>query len=180
MLPSLIAFLVAVSTWMTPMPQHSRGLLVYYGSDELALANAHYRGYTLDGFKDHCGLSVMSPADLGKIVWVRLSKYEWYGPCLGIDVGARQDFYRLIYKNKEVVEISTTLRNRLGFVNGIKGEVWVGKCPPTEEDLPLVYQPPLAFSYERNPLFWPVTPQQFPVPCKLFYITDGSDSRPKY
>src|SRR3989304_3423043 len=102
--------LVSIFSWLGWMRVHAEGATILYGADYLAQANADYHGYTLKGYE--CGLAGMSPADLGKTVWVRgrpppiaeLGKTvwnrgritEWIGPCLAVDVGARKDFYTLI------------------------------------------------------------------------------------
>lgn len=167
----LLPFLVAVSTWLTASPQHAEGLLVYYGSDRLARSNAEYRGYDITLYKDNCGLSVISPSDLGKIVWVKIytgESYYWYGPCLGVDVAARRDFHRIVYRNQEVAEISRTLRDKLNFTHGKWGEIYIGLCPPLPgQSIPRRYIPPLHFDYSgemRNPYIrWPK--QQSPASC---------------
>ncbi len=162
-----VAMLVSVETWMTPAPRHAEGLLVYYGPDWLAEANADYRGYSLNGFRDRCGLAVMSPADVGKVVWVRLLSGEWYGPCLAVDVGARHDFYDLVYMKREVAEVTTTLRDLLKFKYGSSGwgEIYVGLCPPEGESKAEEYQPLLSYSQEPSPTFWPYPKQQWPMEC---------------
>lgn len=169
MLPSLIALLVALSVWLTPAPTHARGLLVYYGNDHLAYANADYRGYSLREMRDACGLSLMSPADLGKIVWVRLNDGSWYGPCSSVDVSARVDFYANVYIRHEIAEVTSTLRDKLQFIYGSSatGEIYIGLCPPNIESKTraYAYEPqPLKFSGENNPYMqWPR--QDVPIDC---------------
>lgn len=167
MLPVLFALLVSLSVWLTPSPTHARGLLVTYGPDSLANANAIYRGYSLDAFRDRCGLSVMSPADLGRIVWVRLNDGSWYGPCSGVDVSARHDFYDNVYVRHEIAEVTYTLRDKLRFVYGSsqQGQIYIGLCPPTVRTIPVRYEPkPLKFSGEKNPLI-AFPRQEQPVDC---------------
>lgn len=157
----LFSLIVALSVWMTPAPIHSRGLLVMYGPDSLANSNAIYRNYSLEDMRDHCGLSLMSPSDLGRIVWIRLNDNSWYGPCLSVDVSARHDFYDNVYIRHEIAEVTTTLRDKLKFIYGSSqvGEIYIGLCPPDVESKTraYAYEPqPLKFSAERNPYMqWP-------------------------
>ena len=141
--------LVALSVWLTAMPSHVKGNFVYYGPQYLIEANAEYRGYDLSFYRDRCGLSAISPADLGKIVWIKMSDGSFYGPCLFVDVGAWQDFYTLVY-----------IRD---------GELSVSLCPPGKRSRPEVYQPPLEWS--NGPVYsvsnYPYPKQQMPMECKF-------------
>lgn len=164
----LLPFIVAFSTWMSASPQHAEGLLVYYGSQQLIEANAAYRGYSLAPYKGRCGVSAISPADLGKIVWLRVEGREWYGPCLFIDVGAKHDFYNLVYIKREVAEVGPAIRNYFNFKWGSSawGEIYIGLCPPLDNTSRRPYQPPLAFNstdYRLPYTQWPE--QQLPVDC---------------
>lgn len=163
----LLPLLVSVSTWMTAAPHHAEGLIVLYGNDHLAKANAEYRGYDLSKFKQRCGLAVMSPSDLGKVVWVKDATGEWYGPCLAVDVGARHDFYDLIYVKHEVAEVTETLAKRLRFPHGssIWGEIFIGQCPPPIWSEPREYRPKLVFDNSPTP-YREWNKQQYPIECK--------------
>jgi hypothetical protein len=97
-----LTVVITAATWMTPMPQHAEGWLVLYGSEHLAYANAEYRSYNLDNYA--CGLAVMGPADLGRVVWVRAGG-SWFGPCLAVDTSARKDFYANVFVRHEVAEV---------------------------------------------------------------------------
>lgn len=150
------------------MPQHSAGLLVVYGDQHLIAANADYRGYSLAPYRDACGVAVMSPSDLGKIIWVRLPNSVWFGPCLAVDVSRRTDFYRYVYQYGEIAEIPNWLASRWGFAHGAPGEVFVGMCPPLNST-PSVYAPPLALDdppLDANPIFWPYPRQVLPTQCR--------------
>lgn len=159
--------LVSLATWLTASPTHAEGLLVYYGPDWLARANADYRGYSLADMRDNCGLSLRSPSDLGKIVWVALPDGQWYGPCLSVDVGARHDFYSLVYVKREIAEVTATLRDLLQFKYGSSawGQIYIGLCPPPANSFAHLYQPPLSYSSESNFVWrrWPK--QQTPIDC---------------
>lgn len=152
---------------MTAAPHHSKGLLVLYGNDSLAKANAEYRNYDITNFHQDCGVALMSPADLGKIVWIRLPDGSYYGPCLSIDTGARHDFYDLIYVKHEIAEVTETLAKRLRFPHGssAQGEIYIGQCPPPAWSEPREYQPKLVFSNEPTP-YREWNKQQHPIECK--------------
>lgn len=165
-----IITIIALSTWLTPMPQHAYGRIVYYGPDYMAQANADYRGYDLSDMRDECGLSVISPSDLGKLVWVKLPSGLWYGPCLAVDVAARGDFDNIVYVNHEVAEVTFTLAELLGVHYGASqwGTVWIGQCPPRyPSSAPLEYQPPRLYDNIPSPLFWPYPTQMKVIDCGL-------------
>jgi hypothetical protein len=158
--------LISVDTWMTPMPTHSKGLLVYYGPQWLIQANADYRGYDLSPYNNRCGVSAISPSDIGKVVWLRVET-DWFGPCLTIDVGARHDYPTQVYKTGEIAEVADWMRDMFRFPYGSSrpGEVYVGLCPPAEESQARFYRPEPAWSPEPSPLFH-VPPQQYPIDCE--------------
>jgi len=161
---------VPVSIWLTPEPRHARGLLVRYGPQYLPEANATYRGYDLSPYPDRCGVAVMSPADLGQIVWMRTDG-EWVGPCLAIDVSTRTGFYLYVFEWREIVEVSNDQAARLGFDTGKMGEAFFGQCPPPEGDVAEWYAPTLGefeFDYppfEEHPIWSTYPPQVWPEPC---------------
>lgn len=170
--------IVSVNTWLVPFPEYARGWLVLYGSQNLVEANAEFRGYDLSHYRDRCGVSVMSPSDLGKIVWLRdKDTSNWYGPCLGVDVGARRDYYRLIYEKGEIAEVSRIVANLFGFEFGERGELFIGQCPPRDEQLemmdPEIHLPPIVWDIwgEKNPVFWPYPPQEIPETCDFSGIS---------
>lgn len=110
----------------------------------------------------------MSPTDLGKIIWLRVSEEsEWFGPCLAVDVSQRDHFYKNVYINKEVAEVSTYLRDRFRFEHGSSahGFTYVGLCPPDFLDPPRKYSPPLSYNSRSSPVF-KIPKQQMPVTCK--------------
>lgn len=121
-------WVVTLAVWLTPVPAHAQGLLVNYGSVGLSQANAAYHGYSLDGYE--FGAALMSPSDLGKVLWVRRPGGEWFGPGLSVDVASRKDFYKYVVLNHEVAEIDIRAVTALGFMRGMWGEVYVGLCPP--------------------------------------------------
>ena len=168
----LVALIITVSTWLTPMPQHAAGKIGYYGPQYLAEANADFHGYDLAPYIDRCGLAVMSPADLGKIVWLRAGDSEWYGPCLGVDVAQRVHFYDYVTRIGELVEVPQSVREHFGFEWVVTGEVWVGACPPGRVTQPESYAELVTQTatwdhapFERTPSFAPYPPQQWPEDC---------------
>ena len=156
--------IVSVITWLTPLPTHAQGRLVRYGPQWLIEANAEFRSYDLAPYRDRCGLAVMSPADLGKIVWVRLPGEAWYGPCLAVDVAMRKHFYQYVEVYREVAELGDQQRRLLGnWPASTWGEVFVGACPPAPSaGQPQPYR--LAQIQEGGPhaSFYPYPPQQRP------------------
>lgn len=162
--------LVALSVWLTAMPSYVKGNFVYYGPQYLIQANADFRGYTLVPFRDQCGMSAISPADLGKIVWIRLDDGSWYGPCTFVDVGAWHDYYSLVYVKHEIAELGEVQRAMLDFVSIREGVLSVGLCPPgNNSSQPEKYQPPLEWN--NSPVYpvsnYPYPKQQMPVDCKF-------------
>jgi len=165
---SLTVLVVSIQTWMTPVPAHSSGWLVYYGPRYLVKANAEYRGYDLSPYWKECGVAVMSPADLGKTVWFRRHPGQrWVGPCLAVDVSKRSEFYWNVLEQGKVAEVSTEVRKALGFEKGIKAEMYVGSCPPRISE-PRRYLPSVTLDKPPmgpNPLFWPYPKQELPQRC---------------
>lgn len=161
---------VSIMTWLTASPAHSEGLLVYYGPQYMAEANAEYRGWTLDPYYERCGLSVMSPSDIGKVVWVKLLNGEWYGPCLSVDVSARKDFYTNVYVKQEVAEVTDRLRDLLRFEHGSSGwgEIYIGQCPPHPKSTPDLYSPPLTVSTDERSYAIKLPKQELPGYCRNF------------
>ena len=152
--------LVSIATWLTASPTHAQGLLVRYGSQALVERVAAYRGYDLSPYPDRCGISLISPTDLGKVVWIKQADSSWYGPCLSMDTAAREHFGWIVYHNWEVAEVPNSISERMGFENGQLGEIFIGPCPPPSDSFPNYYQPPLE--YENDPAR--ITPSMYPYP----------------
>lgn len=166
--------------WLTPLPQHAEGKLVYYGSQALVEANADWHSYDLSPYRDRCGGALMSPANLGHIFWVRVPGRNWYGPCLSVDVAQRSHFYDYVYRVKDIAEVASNIRDLYGFVHGINGEVWVGACPPLDRSQPEPYLPPISWDFapfERTPSFYPYPPQELPVRCGPVVRLDPGDQQ---
>lgn len=164
----VITQVITIARWLTPVPEHASGRLVVYGNQPLIEANAHFRGYDLAPYRERCGVSALSPADLGKIYWLRpADSAVWYGPCLAVDVSKRTDFYGYVTELEEVAEIPRWLAERWGAEFSLRGEVFVGACPPGPESQPLPYTlPPLELTHRYpHPSFYPYPAQQRPTPC---------------
>lgn len=166
-----LAIVVTLFAWMTPLPQHAQGKLVYYGPQYLSEANAEFRGYDLAPYWQRCGVAVMSPADLGRTVWLRVDGGEWIGPCLAVDVAARIHFARAVWYVREIVEVPQSVRDLLGFENGVPGYTWIGACPPAVSDLPPAeaYDPPLdvdTLTPDARYSMFPYPPQELPAECR--------------
>jgi hypothetical protein len=124
--------------------------------------NAEYRGYDITGYS--CAGALMSPADLGKIFWLRTTGH-WIGPCLSVDTAARKDFARAVYRDNEIAEIDYQTSHALGFEFGSLGEIWIGACPPVVHSVAHEYRPEFSVDTETPELsylssYWPYNKQQ--------------------
>jgi len=177
-IPAALAVLVSIATWSAPQPQLSAGRLVIYGNDLLALANAEYRGYDLDGYA--FGLAAISPVMLGRVAWVHVPGGAWVGPGLVVDAVGRAHAYASIYERQEVAEVTWATAAVLGFSNGGRwGHIFFGACPPADGPetrgqewsdfaAPELYAPPLVIDYdasEPHRSFYPYPIQQRPTVC---------------
>ena len=163
----IFPLIVAITTWLTPSPAHAEGLLVRYCPADLVEQVAAFRGYDLSPYRDRCGVSLISPADLGRVVWLRVPGGEWYGPCLAMDAANRAHFHRIVYRNREVAEVPNALAARFGFCCGAPGEIYIGRCPPDGAGEPREYRPPLALDAPDSytPSMWPYPAQELPRQC---------------
>ena len=105
-------------TWYTHQPIHTIGKAVWYGPNVME-GTARYRGLDLEGYLD--GVSLMSPADIGKKVWIKVNG-EWEGPFLSVDCARKGDMYGVIVHRGEVVEVGFRTAVRWGMVEE-NGEV---------------------------------------------------------
>lgn len=126
---------ITLKTWFTPAPEYMKGNAVWY-SPQLMEATAIYRGLDLKGYLD--GVSLMSPADIGKTVWINHPDLGWEGPYLVVDCAQQNHMYGVIVSRDEVVEVGYTTAVRWGMVNNYKVyeyridgvEVYVGETLP--------------------------------------------------
>jgi hypothetical protein len=171
---------VSLRTWFTPAPTHSVGAVVFYAPNVME-AQARYRGVNMEGFLD--GIAMMSPADIGRTVWLKRPGHDWEGPYVVLDCAQRDDFYPIIMHRGEVAEVGFATAVRWGMVRytssgwktvdwSLQGvEVWKGDAPPRAESkaVPvdhwlmshLEFTSALAVSfgewtpvYKRNPVRW--------------------------
>ena len=126
---------ISLETWYRPAPRHMVGKAVFYAPGVMH-ATAQVRGLSLDGFLD--GVSLMSPADIGRTVWLLRPGGEWEGPFLVVDCARRNDMYGILVGRDEVVEVGwdTAVRWGMGYGHGkpwaLEGvEVWVGDQAPS-------------------------------------------------
>lgn len=168
MIDPLLSMVLAVASWAAPQPVYSQGLIVNYGGESVVAANAHWHGYSLDGYAG--GGASISPAMLGRIMWARVEHGPWIGPLLVVDVVSRKDAYASIYERGEVAELPRGIMAQLGATHGVDGYVFFGACPPPADSLfpvPQPYAPPLRWEAADSPgrSFYPYAEQQRPVKC---------------
>lgn len=126
---------ITLKTWFTPAPIYIEGNAVWYAPWVME-ATAEYRGLNLKGYLD--GVSLMSPADIGKTVWIKHPEFGWEGPYLVSDCAQQNHMYGVIVSRNEVVEVGYRTAERWGMVNSrqtnefrIKGvEVYIGETLP--------------------------------------------------
>jgi len=104
--------MVTMETWFLPAPPYSYGAAVFYAPHVME-GTARYRELPLEGYLD--GVSLMSPSDIGRTVWLRRPGHEWEGPYLVVDSAARQDIYPVITSRGEIVEVGFTTAERWGM-----------------------------------------------------------------
>jgi len=76
------------------------------------------------------GVSLMSPADIGKVVWLRAPGRGWEGPFIVVDCAQLDDEYWIIKHHKEIVEVSWETAQRWGMDSPLDGvEVVVASNP---------------------------------------------------
>jgi hypothetical protein len=125
------AHLVTYKTWMSGHPTYSEGAATFYAPYVME-ATADYRRLDLDGYVD--GVSLMSPSDIGKVVWI---KYDgvWEGPFLSVDTAQQNHMCQAIQSRGEVVEVGYKTAERWGMtdwpnVHEWKVDVEVSLIPP--------------------------------------------------
>jgi hypothetical protein len=114
--------MVSHESWNIPHPTYSYGGAVWYASGVMH-ATAYARGYSLEGYLD--GVSLMSPADVGETVWMRLKGGEWEGPYLVVDCAQINHHFAAAYYNKETVEVGWNTAVRWGMVGYGVERQWV-------------------------------------------------------
>lgn len=135
---------ISLETWYTPAPRRIIGGAVFYAPGVMA-ATAKVRGFSLKGYVD--GVSLMSPADIGRSVWLKRPGYDWEGPFLVVDCARRGDMYPIIVGREEAVEVGwdTASRWGMGYGDGtswhtrkakiLDVQVWTESVYPYPDDL---------------------------------------------
>ena len=159
--------LVTIDTWFSPAPRYSYGNATWYDV-EVMEATANWRRLSLDEYLD--GVALMSPADIGKTVWLRKLHSRWEGPYLSVDASSRGDMWKNVMVGREVVEIGFRTAVRWNLVTS-EGEilewqienveVYIGDNKPSRVRNPISYtwwwsgKYELATRYEWHPIFIP-------------------------
>ena len=159
--------MISNRTWFLPAPVHYVGKAAFYAPG-LMEATADLRGLSLEGFVD--GVSLMSPADIGSVVWIRRPGHEWEGPFLSVDSARRSDLYGVVVHRGEAVEVGFETARSWGMVSGRAGswiahswiipevEIWKGRCPPPDLGIPEDYRAwfldriQFVYHFEKRPV----------------------------
>jgi len=112
--------LVSYNTWMTGHPIYSEGGAVFYAPGIME-RTAEYRGMDLDRYVD--GVSLMSPADIGREVWIK-HEGNWEGPYLVVDTAQQNHMCQAVQTRGEVVEVGYQTAKRWDMVEWPKVHEW--------------------------------------------------------
>lgn len=113
---------VTIKTWYTPAPPYVQGNAVWY-APRLMESTAAYRELSLDGYVD--GVSLMSPSDIGRTVWLRRPDHDWEGPFLVVDCARRGDIWPVVMMHGEIVEVGFQTAARWGMVDAtLYGDIY--------------------------------------------------------
>lgn len=105
--------LITLETWFTPAPLLSDGAAVFYAPG-LMEATARQRRLPLAGYLG--GVAMLSPADIGRTVWLKRASQDWEGPYLVVDCARRGDMYGTAILRGEVVEVGFSTALRWGMI----------------------------------------------------------------
>ena len=127
-----------------PAPKMSFGNVVWYAQGVME-ATAQWRHLDLSDYVD--GIAMISPADIGKTVWLKRPGHNWDGPFLSVDAARRGDMPNVILRNGEVAEVGYQTAVRWGMVNGTTVKIWryenviayIGDEPPKRYITPVDY-----------------------------------------
>jgi hypothetical protein len=134
---------ISVGTWFTPAPISIQGRAVYYAPGVME-ATANARGMSLSGYVD--GVSLMSPADIGRTVWIKRTG-GWEGPFLVVDCSRRGDMWPIIVGRGEVVEVGFRTAVAWGMARSTGGGGWKA----------------ITWSTDRVQVYIDEEPPEFPV-----------------
>jgi len=150
---------ITLEEWYRPQPPYSSGRAVWYANGVMQ-ANINQRiewGQIVPG--DYIdGVALMSPADLGKTVWLRRPGYGWEGPFIVADCAQRDDEWWILKYRKEVVEVGWRTKERWGITAPLDGvQVVVAESP---YQLWRVLETQEMVDYPSWWLSWPQSGQQ--------------------
>jgi hypothetical protein len=123
-------------SWFLSSPQYHYGRATFYTEGRME-ATAHARGMSLDGYLD--GVSLMSPANIGNVVWLRPEGMEWTGPYLVVDCAQRDDILQILGGRDEAVEVGYTTAIRWGMIQPHRRCCWVEDLVIHQYSLDRVY-----------------------------------------
>ena len=140
--------LVTYKTWMTGHPIYSTGAATFYAPN-IMTGTARYRGLSLEGFVD--GVSLMSPSDIGKSVWIKHDGV-WEGPFLNVDTAQQNHMCQAVQTRGEVVEVGYRTAQRWGMTDWPKVYEW--KTPVEVSLIPPVYLDAYNIETVYYPEWW--------------------------
>ncbi len=137
---------ISNDTWYRQTPQHTIGKAMWYAPGIMD-TTARYRGMNTDGFKG--GVSVISPGNIGRVVWLKRPDMSWEGPYIVVDSSQRNHAYSHTVSQGEHVEVSFDIAREWGLVQLDKSvkkgysvnewvssydvELYFGLLPPKED-----------------------------------------------
>ena len=148
--------LVSHDTWMTGHPPYSEGAATFYAPNVME-GTARYRGMDLDGYVD--GVSLMSPSDIGKVVWIRYNGV-WEGPFLSVDTAQQNHMCQAIQTRGEVVEVGYKTAKRWGMTDWPTVHEW--KVDVEVSLMPPVFLNPLGLDKVDFPEWWSAQAELLP------------------
>jgi hypothetical protein len=114
--------MISNTSYFLPSPQYHYGRAAFYREGVME-ATAHARGISLDGYIG--GVSLMSPANIGEVVWLRPEGMEWSGPYLVVDCAQRDDILQILGGRAEAVEVDWATAIAWGMVVPHRRCCWV-------------------------------------------------------
>ena len=128
--------MISNSSYFLPSPQYHYGRATFYTEGRME-ATAHVRGISLDGYVG--GVSLMSPANIGDVVWLRPEGMEWGGPYLVVDCAQRDDILLILGGRDEAVEVDWATAIAWGMVVPHRRCCWVEDLVIHQYSLDRVY-----------------------------------------
>ena len=119
--------LISKELWWTAAPLYSGGRAVWYAEgvmEATAWLRWEWGQIPLPPSEYLDGVSLISPADIGKTVWIN-GPLGWEGPFIVVDCAQWDDEYWIVKWRKEVVEVGWETKERWGISTPIQVEVVV-------------------------------------------------------